>query len=108
MTTSASNGYLQVTTAGHYMVICRGNFIPSTSGSTFSFSIGIDSGSGFVSQDPNVVSPISTTGTTTTYNFNLVAILNLAANDKIYVIVKEAAGNEATFKHVVILSNRIN
>jgi hypothetical protein len=96
-TINTTSGYIQVAEAGMYNVTYTASFIPATNGSSFQFTFGIDSGGGIVSKETYVACRIDTSGSTDSVIATFSCLPTVAANDKLYVMVKETtAGEELT------------
>lgn len=98
VTTNTTSGYMVVPATGHYGLVFSISILPATINSTFTFTFGVDSGAGIVEKSAFAQSIISTSGTSDSANATLACIPSLTANDKLYILVKEAAGNEMTIK----------
>lgn len=99
MTTNTTSGYIVAPETGIYNISYMANIVPATNGSVFSFTFGIDSGGGIVSQEAFVESIVTTSGVV---DSNLVAfncLPSFTAADKIYIMCKETtAGEEFTLQ----------
>lgn len=98
LTTDTTSGYIAVVEAGVYNIAFVASILPSTINSVFSFTIGVDSGAGIVEKSANVMAITKTSGTTDTTQVSMQCLPTLLAGDKVYLMVKEAAGNEIKFE----------
>lgn len=100
ITTNTTSGYMTVPATGVYHIVASFSIVSATNPSTYSFTIGIDSGAGVVSQEASILTQIKTTSTSDTKAVVITCLPSLTASDKIYLMVKEAAGNEMTITHI--------
>ena len=107
LTTNTTSGYITITEAGAYHIIAAFSIVGVTNPSTFSFTIGIDSGSGIVSQESSILAQIKTTSTSDTKQAIITCLPDLAASDKVYLMVKEAAGNELSITALNFTISRV-
>lgn len=98
MTTNTTSGYITVPATGNYNIIFSVSILPASVNSIFTFTFGVDSGGGIVEKSAVAQTIITTSGTSDTANATVVCLPSLTANDKVYLMVKEAAGNEMTIK----------
>jgi len=108
ITTDTASGYMQVAEAGVFELNLNVSFLASTNPSTFTFTIGVDSGLGIVEQSTSVQAILATTRTSETSIITLLCLPSLSAGDKIYPLVKEAAGNELTVQFCNMTIKRAN
>jgi hypothetical protein len=108
ITTNATSGYMTVPDTGVYHIIVSLSIVSATNPSTYSFTIGIDSGAGIVSQEASILSQIKTTSTSDTKVVVITCLPSLTASDKVYLMVKEAAGNELSITHTNFTLTRVS
>jgi len=107
ITTDTTNGYMTVPSTAAYQIIISVVYTPSTTSSVWSFTIGVDSGSGVVSKEASILAKAKTTSIADTTQTTLVCIPSLLANDKVYLMVKEDGGKELIFDHINYTLTRV-
>lgn len=108
VTSNTTSGYLTVPDTGTYQLIASLIYTPSTASSVWSFTIGVDSGSGIVSKEASILAKSKTTSTSDTSQTTLVCIPSLLASDKVYLMVKEDGGKELLFDWINFTLTRVN
>ena len=108
ITTNTTSGYMTVPDTGVYHITASLSIVAATNPSTFSFTIGIDSGSGIVSQEASILTQIKTTSTSDTKVVVITCLPSLTAADKVYLMVKEASGNEFSITHANYTLTRVS
>lgn len=108
ITTNTTSGYMTVPATGVYHIVASISIISATNPSTYSFTIGIDSGAGIVSQEATILTQIKTTSTTDTKVVVITCLPSLTANNKVYLMVKEAAGNEMAITSINYTLTRVS
>ena len=108
LTTNTTSGYITISEAGDYHIVAAISIIGATNPSTFSFTIGVDSGSGIVEQSANILAQIKTTSTSDTKQAVITCLPSLLAGDKVYLMVKEAAGNELSITTINFNITRVS
>lgn len=101
MTTSITDGYIQVPSTGIYHIGYVMSLVPSTATSIFRITLGVDSGAGIVSKETLVMSEIRTSSTADTYQMTLNCLPTLTADDKVYIMLLETS----TGKEITIVSS---
>lgn len=107
LTTDTTSGFITIADTGLYNVSYIAVIEPATNGSVFSFTFGLDSGSGAVSQESFVFSEVRTAGTTDTYTVVINCLPTITAGDDVYIMVKEASGNEFTLVSSTFVITRV-
>lgn len=107
ITTDTTSGFMTVPATGVYHIVTSLSIIAATNPSTYSFTIGIDSGAGIVSQEASILTQIKTTSTSDTKVVVITCLPSLTASDKVYLMVKEAVGNEMAITHLNYTLTRV-
>ena len=94
LTTNITSGYISVVESGLYKVEASIAFEPATAGGIFEFTIGVDSGSGFVNQSAIIKTVARTSGTADTVEASINSLINLSAGSKVDLRVRETTGGE--------------
>ena len=107
ITTNTTSGYMAIPATGVYHITASLSIVSATNPSTYSFTLGIDSGAGIVSQEATILTQIKTTSTSDTKAIVITCLPSLTLNDKLYLMVKEAAGNQMTITHINFTLTRV-
>ena len=107
LTTNTTSGFITITEAGDYHIIAAISIVGVTNPSTFSFTIGVDSGSGIVEKSAAILAQIKTTSTSDTKQAVITCLPSLLAGDDVYLMVKEAGGNELAITTINFTISRI-
>lgn len=105
--TTPASGYMTIPAAGVYRISANITQTFSTASSTFSFTVGVDSGGGIVTKEATVLTQSKQASTADYVQTTVDCILSLAASDKVYITLLEAAGNECIVNRADFIIERI-
>lgn len=99
MANSLAGGYVQVPNTGAYQVVASINILGTVASARYyAFTIGVDTGSGFVAQDSYIEVYANPATTTDAISLTLACIPSLGADDKVCLMAKVASGTVSEFE----------